>query len=106
MTPGLIKCCHTKLILFRKWKQNPNITNGKVYKKYNKILSKLLRSTEKLFFYNKKILNCNNDSKLDPGLVLNSLISKKKHDTTNLVVYFSINGKDVSDPKVIAEKIK
>jgi hypothetical protein len=102
MTPGLIKCCHTKLILFRKWKQNPNIINEKVYKKYNKILSKLLRSTEKLF-YNKKILNCNNDSK-QIWSVLNSLISKKKHDTTNSSL-FSIDGKDVSDRKVIAEKL-
>ena len=101
MTKGLIKSCFKKSALYKKYKKTSKKVDKDEYLAYNKKLRKLLKVTEKTYYYNKfKSLagDLRNTWKL-----LNNLTGKVQRE--NIVNSFIVDGVIITNNAEIVEKL-
>src|SRR5579872_5093365 len=100
MTESLIKSCHKKSKLLKKYKKYPSIVNKLAYKKYKNILKTVVRAAER-DYYLTKFTETVSDIK-GTWKIINSIL--KTTAPSNLIACLKINNIMKTDAKMIVEE--
>lgn len=105
MSEAILKSCETKEMLYNMWKLDKDNERLKEnYKKYNKILSKVIYEAKNNYEKINVELNCNNPRKL--WQVINSKINKNKtKQNNNLNHIIDDSGKKITEQTEIANEM-
>ena len=101
MTPGLLKSCRNKNLLYLKYLKNPNIENKNKFTKYRNKFKSLRKIAEKTY-YTAEFLKCHNDLKTTWKLIRSAL--QLENNTTTRISAIKIDGTRIEDPGIIANK--
>ena len=100
ITVGIFHSIQTRNDLYKSYLKNPSEENNNRYTRYRNILTKLIRTSKKLYYSN-RLNNAEGDSR-STWKIINEMINKKRESTS--LDNLNINGKEITNSEDVSKE--